>query len=305
MAGGVISSGSFARALWPGINTWYGLSYNDYPVEYTSIFDTKKSRKAFEDMQGLSGFGLAQVKSEGNPISYDSASQAFLTRYQHTVYALGFIITREIVEDDQYDVVGQFKASSLARSMRQTKEINGANIYNRAFDSNYTYGDGKQILVNNHPRFSGAGTYSNVLAVASDLSEAALEQAMIDIGGFTDDRGLLIAAKVRKLVIPRQLAFEATRITKADLRVGTANNDPNALKSMGLVPDVIVNHYFTDPDAWFLLTDIPNGMTYFERRADEFNMDSDFDTENAKYKATGRYSFGCTDPRAVFGSPGA
>jgi len=305
MAGGVISSGSFARALWPGINTWYGLSYKDYPVEYTSIFDTKKSRKAFEDMQGLSGFGLAQVKNEGNPISYDSASQAFLTRYQHTVYALGFIITREIVEDDQYDVVGQFKASSLARSMRQTKEINGANIYNRAFDSNYTYGDGKQILVNNHPRFSGAGTYSNVLAVASDLSEAALEQAMIDIGGFTDDRGLLIAAKVRKLVIPRQLAFEATRITKADLRVGTAHNDPNALKSMGLVPDVTVNHYFTDPDAWFLLTDIPNGMTYFERRADEFNMDSDFDTENAKYKATGRYSFGCTDPRAVFGSPGA
>lgn len=305
MAGGITNSSSFARALWPGINTWFGMDYNDYPVEFTSIFDKKTSRKAFEDVMGLSGFGLAQKKDEGSSVNYDAASQSFLTRYQHTVFALGFIITREIYEDDQYDVVGSLKAKSLARSMRQTKEINGANIYNRAFNGSYTYGDGSAILVNNHARFSSAGTYSNILAVASDLSEAAIEQAVIDIGGFTDDRGLLIAAKVRKLVIPRQLQFEATRILKADLRVGTTNNDPNAIKLLGSVPEMVMNHYLSDTDAWFLLTDIPNGMTYFERRADEFGMDEDFDTENAKYKATSRYSFGVSDPRSLYGSPGA
>jgi hypothetical protein len=305
MAGGIVTTSSFARALWPGINTWYGMDYNDYPVEYTAIFDVKKSRKAFEDVQGLSGFGLAQIKPEGSSINYDAPSQAFLTRYQHTVFALGFIITREIYEDDQYDIIGQLKARALARSMRQTKEINGANIYNRAFNASYTYGDGSAILVNNHARFSSAGTYSNVLATPADLSEAALEQASIDIAGFTDDRGLLIAAKPEALIIPRQLVFEANRILKSDLRVGTNNNDINAIKQMGLIPRVIMNHYLTDPDAWFIKTSIPNGMTYFERRGDEFGMEEDFDTENAKYKATSRYSFGISDPRGLYGSPGA
>ena len=208
------------------------------------------------------------------------------------------------MEDDQYDVVGQRKAQGLAYSMRQTKEVIAANVYNRAFNSAFVGGDGKELLATDHPNFAG-GTWSNELAVAADLSEAALEQAHIDIGGFTNDRGLLIAAKAKTLIIPRQLAFEAKRILGSDLRVGTANNDTNAMKDMGLVPEVIVNHYLTDTDAWFIRTDVPHGMKHFERRADAFEMDNDFDTENAKFKATARYSFGWTDPRGLFGSPGA
>jgi len=300
----IINSGSFAKALWPGVNAWYGKAYSEYPVEYTKLFETFKSSRAFEEDVGVSSFGLAVVKPEGSPISYDSERQAYITRYSHVVYALGFMITREIMDDDLYDVVGQRKAQGLAFSMRQTKEVVAANVYNRAFNSSYTGGDGKELLATDHPLFAG-GTWSNELATAADLSEAALEQAHIDIAGFTNDRGLLISVRPKTLVIPRQLMFEAKRITAPTGRPGTDTNDVNAMKAMGLVPEVVVNHYLTDADAWFLRTDVPHGMKHFERRADSFDMDNDFDTENAKFKATARYSFGWTDPRGLFGSPGA
>lgn len=300
----IINTGSFAKALWPGVNRWYGKAYNDYPTEYDKIFENRSSSKAFEEDVMIASFGLALQKPEGAPISYDTERQGFITRYQHTVFALGFIITREMMEDDQYDIVGQRKAQGLARSIRQTKEINGANIYNRAFNASFVGGDGVSMVNASHPNITG-GTWSNQIATASDLSEAALEQAHIDIAAFTDDRGLLIAAKPKTLVIPRQLIFEAKRILSSNGRVGSDVNDLNALKDMGIVQNTVVNHYFTDPDAWFLLTDVPNGPAYFERRADEFGMDNDFDTENAKYKATSRYSFGWTDARGIYGSPGA
>lgn len=300
----IINSGSFAKALWPGVNAWYGKAYSEYPVEWTKLFEQFKSTRQFEEDVGVSSFGLAVVKPEGAPIYYDSERQAFITRYQHVTYALGFIITREIMEDDQYDVVGQRKAQGLAFSMRQSKEIIAANVYNRAFNSSYTGGDGKELLATDHPLFAG-GTLANELSTAADLSEASLEQAHIDIAGFTNDRGLLISVRPKALIIPRQLMFEAKRITAPTGRPGTDTNDVNAMKAMGLVPEVVVNHYLTDTDAWFLRTDAPHGMKYFERRGDSFDMDNDFDTENAKYKATARYSFGWTDPRGLFGSPGA
>jgi hypothetical protein len=301
---GVITTSSFAKALWPGVNAWYGKAYNDYTTEWDKLFEKNTSKKAYEEDVGLTGFGLAKVKSEGAPIEYDSERQGFTTRYQHVVYALGFVITREMYEDDQYDVIGKRKAQGLARSMRQTKEIVGANVFNRAFNSNYKGGDGVELIATNHPNVTG-GTWSNELATASDLSEAALEQAAIDIYAFTDDRGLLIAAKPQKLVIASANQFEATRILEADGRTGTDSNDPNVIKTKGVIPSVIVNHYLTDPDAWFLLTDINDGLKYFERRGDAFEQDNDFDTENAKFKATARYSFGWTDARAIYGSEGA
>lgn len=300
----IINSSSFAKALWPGVNAWYGKAYGEYPVEFTKLFDSYKSSKAFEEDVGVTSFGLAVQKPEGAPISYDTERQAFITRYSHVVYALGFIITREIMEDDQYDVVGQRKAQGLAYSMRQTKEIVAANVYNRAFNGSYVGGDGVSLISASHPNYAG-GTWSNTLATAADLSEAALEQACIDIAGFTNDRGLLIATKPKTLILPRQLMFEAKRILGSDGRVGTDNNDVNAIKTMGLIPEVVVNHYLTDTDAWFIKTDVPHGMKYFERRADAFEMDNDFDTENAKFKATARYSFGWTDPRGLYGSAGA
>lgn len=298
---GVITSGSFAKALWPGVNAWYGKSYNDYATEWDKLFDKNTSSKAYEEDVGLSSLGLAAVKAEGAPITYDSERQGFTTRYNHVVYALGFIITREAYEDDQYDVVGKKKANALARSMRQTKEIVAANVYNRATTSGYTGGDGVVLLSASHVNVAG-GTYSNIQS--ADLSEAALEQAFIDIEGFTDDRGLIIAAKPKSLIIPRQLRFEANRILKSDGRVGTDNNDTNALKDSGLFTNIVVNHYLTDADAWFIRTDVPEGMKYFERRGDAFEMDNDFDTENAKFKASGRYSFGWSDPRGLYGSMG-
>lgn len=300
----VMTTGSFAKALWPGVNAWYGKAYNDYPLEYTDLFDTFKSTRTFEEDVGISSFGLAVQKAEGAGITYDNERQGFITRFQHVVFSLGFIITREMMEDDQYDIVGQRKAQGLARSMRLTKEIVGANVYNRAFNASFVGGDGVSMINAAHPNIAG-GTFSNLIATASDLSEAALEQAVIDIQGYVDDRGLLIAAKAKSLVIPRQLIFEAKRILGSDLRVGGDVNDLNALKTMGMIPSVVANHYLTDVDAWFIRTDVPHGMKYFERRADEFNMDNDFDTENAKFKATSRYSFGWTDPRGIYGSPGA
>ncbi len=301
---GVINTCSFAKALWPGVNAWYGKAYDEYPVEYTSLFDKNSSSRAWEEDVGTSGFGLAVQKGEGAPISYDSERQGFITRYQHAVFALGFVITREMVEDDQYDIVGKRKAEGLAFSMRQTKEIIGANVYNRAFSGSYLGGDGVAMIANNHPNIKG-GTWSNTLSTAADLSEAALEQACIDIAGFTNDAGLLIAVRPETLIIPRQLMFEAKRILQTEGRVGTDLNDLNALKTLGVIPKVVTNHYLTDQDAWFIRTNVKHGMKYFERRADNFEMDNDFDTENAKFKATARYSFGWTDPRGIYGSAGA
>jgi hypothetical protein len=299
-----INSGSFAKALWPGVNSWYGQAYNEHGVEYTDLFDTSSSRKAFEEDMGTSMFGLAAVKPEGSSVSYDTAQQGYLTRYTHVTYGLGFIITREMVDDDLYDVIGKKRASGLAFSMRQTKEIVGANVYNRAFTAGYTGGDGSILLVNSHPNVAG-GTYSNVTTAAT-LSEASLEDLCIDIMQAENDRGHQIALTPQCLIINPELVFEADRILNSPLRVGTADNDLNALKNMGKFPQgVKVNHYLTDTNAYFIRTNCPDGMKHFERRGDDFGMDNDFDTDNAKYKATGRYSFGWTDPRGLYGNAGA
>lgn len=252
----------------------------------------------------MSSFGLLVQKPEGSGITYDSERQGFITRYQHVVYALGFVITKEMMEDDQYDIVGERKAQGMAFSVRQTKETLAANVYNRAFNSSYTGGDGKEMIATDHPNIAG-GTWSNELATPADLSEAALEQACKDIAAFTNDRGLLIGVRPKSLIISRDMPFEAKRILFSDGRPATANNDLNALKVMGMIPEVIVNHYLTDLDAWFIRTNVKNGLKHFERRADSFDMDNDWDTENAKFKATFRSSWGWTDPRAIFGSQGA
>lgn len=299
-----ITSSSFAKLLWPGLNAVYGTNYKDYPEEWTQLFEKGKSDKAYEEDLGYSGLGLASVKAEGAPITYDSDRQGFTTRYNHVTYANGFIITREMFEDNQYQQVGARKAAALARSLKRTKEIVGANIFNRAFTAGYTGGDGVVLLSNAHVNVAG-GTYSNILATPADLSEAALEQACIDIWAFTDDRGLLIAAKPKCLVIHPSNQFEAKRILGSEGRYQTADNDLNAIKTMGVIPEVITNHYLTDADAWFIKTDVTDGLKYFERRADAFEMDNDFDTENAKFKATGRFSFGWSDPKALYGTPGA
>ncbi|MHC4988090.1 MAG: phage major capsid protein [Planctomycetota bacterium] len=299
-----INSSSFAKALWPGINAWYGNKYDEHPEEFSALFDQESSSRAYEEDQGTTGFGMANSKAEGAGITYDEESQAFTTRYQHVVYALGFIITREIFEDDQYDVVGKRRSEGLAFSMRQTKETVAANVYNRAENPSYTGGDGVELLSSAHPNFSG-GTWANELSTPADLSEAALEQACIDIMKFTNDRGLKIAVRPETLIIPVDLVFEAKRILESPGRVGTADNDLNALNAMGKFTNVVANHYLTDQDAWFIRTNVQNGMKCFERRAMEFGMDNDFDTENAKYKASERYSFGWTDPRGLFGSMGA
>ena len=296
-----INTGNFAKALWPGVNKWYGEAYAEHSTEYTDLFDTETSRKAYEETMSVSGLGLASVKTQGGSVPYDSMQQGFLTRFNHVVYGLGFVITREMVEDDLYDVIGKQRASALAFSMRQTKEIVGANVYNRAFDSTYTSGDGKEMIASDHPNVAG-GTWSNIQS--ADLSEAALEQACIDVMKWENDRGLKIAVMPEKLIVPVDLVFEADRILNTPLRVGTADNDINSLNKMGKFPGGIVsNHYLTDVDAWFVRTNV-KGLKHFERRADDFSMDNDFDTDNAKYKATGRYSFGWDDPRAIYGSAG-
>jgi hypothetical protein len=304
---GVINTGSFAKALWPGINKWYGEAYKEWPVEYKNLFDEEKSTKAYEEDVGVSGFGLAGEKSEGAPLSYDEASQAFTDRYVHKTYALGFIVTEEAMEDNQYNlsVLGKKQAQALAFSMRQTKEVLGANIYNRAFTAGYTYGDGVILCSNAHPNKAG-GTFSNVPVVAADLSEASLEQACIDIADYRNDRGLRISMMPKTLNIPKELMFEAERILKSTLQNDTANNAINALKSTGMFSGgVQVNHYFTDADAWFIRTNCLDGMKFMNRRATRFGMDDDFDTSNAKFKASFRCSFGNTDPRAIYGSAGA
>jgi hypothetical protein len=303
----VITSGSFALDLMPGINKHYGDAYKEYPIEYTNIFATESSTRAFERDVQTTGFGLASIMPEGEGVSYDTANQGFNKDYTHVQYGLGFIITRIMVEDDQYERVSKTRAQSLAFSIRQTKEILGANILNRAFNSSYTGGDGVELCATTHPNGGGAGgTQQNELTAAADLSEAALEQAYIDIGNWENDRGLRISIQPRRLIIPINLKFDADRILKSNQRVDTADNDINALRAANVFPEgAYVNHYLTDTDAWFIITNCPNGLKYFEREAERFGVDNDFDTDNAKFKATFRCSFGWTDWRGCFGSPGA
>ncbi|OHD28157.1 MAG: hypothetical protein A2Y38_15610 [Spirochaetes bacterium GWB1_59_5] len=301
-----MTSGNFAKLLWPGIKKIYGDKYDAHKTEYTDIFKKETSDKSYEEYQGLSGFGLAQKKPEGQGIAFDTMRQGFTTRATNVVYALGFIITRELYDDDQYSKVSTQRARALAHSMRQTKEIVGANHINRAFTSGYTFGDGKTLCATDHPNVAG-GSFSNMLAVASDLNQAALEQMAIDLMNFTDDRGLKIAVMPKKLLIAPQNTFEAERILKSALEYDTANNAINALKSKNVFPEgIAINHYLTDPDAFFILTD-QDGLVYQERDADDFNQppENDWDTENARYKARARYTFTAYDPRAIYGSAGA
>ena len=302
---GTITTGSFAKALWPGINKWYGLKYNEYSPEWPEIFDKNTSSKAFEEEVGATGYGLAQVKTEGASITYDDMEQGFISRYTHITYALGFIITQEMFDDNLYSEIGLRRAQSLAFSIRQTKEVVAANVLNRAFSSSYTGGDGLELCSELHVNKSG-GTWANELDTAADLSDTSLEQACIDIAGFTNDRGLTIKVLPKKLIIPPDLEFEAARILKSIQQPGTANNDINAIRVLGKIPQgYCVNHFLTDADAWFIKTDIPDGLKLFQRKAMSFSMDNDFDTTNAKFRAMERYSVGASDKRGIYGSPGA
>jgi len=305
---GVITTGNFAKDLVPGVKTWYMTKYKEYPIEYLDIFEKQTSNRAFEEEVGTTGFGLAAIKAEGYGIAYDDQSQGFVNRYTHVTYGLGFIITREMYEDGIAVTTALRRAGALAFSIRQTKEIIGANVLNRAFNSTYHMGansDGKELCSDEHPNKSG-GKWKNELTTAADLSEVALEQACIDIAAFKTDRGLTIAIRPLKLIIPPALEFDAYRILKSIGRVDSANNDINALRASGKIPQgVAVNHYLTDTDAWFLKTDCPDGLKFMERRADSFGTENDFDTENAKFRASFRGSYGWSDPRGIFGSPGA
>ncbi len=300
----LITVSSYAKAMWPGVNAWYGAEQTKYKPEWPQLFESYDSDRNFEEDVGLSGYGLAVKKTEGATVSCDTARQGFTTRYTHAVYALGMMISREAYEDDQYGIVGKKKAEDLAFSLQQTKEILGANVYNNAFTSGFTGGDGSILAVSSHPNVAG-GTWSNVPSSAVDFSEAALEQAVIDIANWTNDRGLRIAVLPKSLIIPVNLWFDVTRILRADKQPDTLNNNPNAVKLLGLVPEVVVNHYLTDTDAWFLRTNVKHGMKHFTRWADKFEMDNDTDTFNAKYIASFRDSWGWTDPKAIYASQGA
>lgn len=304
---GIISTANFSKLLWPGINKIYGDTYAEHPVEYAGIFDKVSSSKAFEEYQGITGFGLAPIKTQGAAISMDSAGQGYTTRLTNLVYALAFTITREMYDDGQYGPISSRLSKALAFSMRQTKEIVMANILNRAFTSTYAGGDGKEMCATDHPNVTG-GTFSNELAVAADISGAALEEACIAIMNFQNDRGLQINIMPKSLIIPPALVFEAERILKSSLEYDSANNAINALKSTGMFPGgITVNHYLTDTDAWFIKTNCPEGLIYQERDADNFNAaaENDYLTESAVYKARMRFSGGWIDPRGIYGSPGA
>ncbi len=299
-----INKGLFAKSLWPGVHAWWGDAYNEHTMQYPELFDMEYSSKAFEEDVQFVGMGMASVVAEGGSVTFDSMKQGFLTRYTHIKYGLGFILTDEMIEDDQYGVIAKKSATAIGYSMRQAKETVAANVYIRAFNSNFTLSDGKEMCATDHPNISG-GTWQNELSTASDLSEAALEQACIDIGDWTNDRGLKISARPLKLIIPNELQFEAERILTSTLRVGLADNDPNAIRQMGKFPGgVVMNNYLTDADAWFIRTDVKNSLMHYERRADALSDDIDFGSDNIKYKATARYSFGVTDQRGIFGSPG-
>ena len=302
-----ISRAQLLKELLPGLNALFGMEYAKYGDEHAEIYETESSERSFEEETKLSGFSAAPVKNEGAAIEYDNAQEAWTARYTHETVAMGFSITEEAIEDNLYDSLSARYTKALARAMAYTKQVKAAAILNQAFtgSGNPTYGDGKVLCATDHPLVSG-GSNSNRPAVAADLNETSLEAAVIQIAGWTDERGLLIAAQPRKLVIPPNLQFVATRLLQTEGRVGTADNDINAIRNNGSIPEgYTVNHYLTDTDAWFLMTDVPNGLKHFERTPLSTSMDADFDTGNSRYKARERYSFGVSDPLGIFGSPGA
>ena len=301
---GIITTGSHPKALWPGVKAWWGMTYNEHITEYDKLFDKDSSSKNYEEIVQSTGFGLVPVKGQGQGIQYDSQVQGFTTRFTHVAYGLGYIVTKEELDDNLYMELSKSRSAALAMSFRQTKENVAANIYNRAFSSTYTGGDGKALCATDHPNTSG-GTFSNKPAVDADLSEASLEDATIALMGFQNDRGLLINVLPRSLIIARQEWYNANRILKSVYTPGSANNDINVLKATNALPEgIVMNHYLTSPHAWFIRTNVQNGMKYFERTPVSFDQDNDFDTMNAKAKGYERYSFGWADPRAVYGSNG-
>jgi len=305
-----INTGNIAKLLWPGLNTIYGHEYAEYPLERSQIFEEKVSKKAFEEVIGMTGYGLATVKSEGAPIQYDTQQQGFLTRFNPVVYGIGFVITEEAVEDNLYKEVGLDGTKGIAYSMRQTDETIHANILNRAFNTSYTGGDGSTLIASTgagsttHANVSG-GTWTNGPTTDSDLNQAALEQAVIDIAKFKDDRGKKIRIMPKQLIVPVDLQFDAERILESVLQSNSADNAVNVLKTMGSIPQVVTNHYLTDTDAWFLQTDSKKGMCTFMRRATSFAIDSEFDSSNMKFKGTMRLAAGWVDPRCMYGSEGS
>ena len=300
-----ISRAQLLKELLPGLNALFGLEYSRYGEEHKEIYETETSERSFEEETKLAGFSAAPVKPEGQASAYDNAQEAWTARYNHETIAMGFSITEEAIEDNLYDSLSARYTKALARAMAYTKQVKAAAVLNNGFSSAVTYGDGVSLFSTAHPLVSG-GTNSNRPAVAADLNETSLEAAVIQIAGWTDERGLLIAAKPRKLVVPPSLMFVATRLLETELRVATADNDVNALKSMGSIPEgYTVNHFLTDTNAWFLTTDVPNGLKHFVRTPLQTSMDADFDTGNARYKSRERYSFGVSDPLGIYGSPGA
>ena len=300
-----ISRQQLAKELEPGLNALFGLEYKNYENQHTEIFDIENSDRAFEEEVMLSSFANAAVKAEGAAVTFDNANESFTSRYTHETVALAFAITEEAIEDNLYDRIATRYTKALARSMAQTKQIKAANVLNNGFSSSFPGGDGKELFATDHPTVS-AGDLKNELSTSADLSETSLEQAMIDIGQFKDERGFKIAARGLKLIIPSELQFTAERILKSPARVGTADNDLNALSSKGMLPQgYVVNNYLTDTDAFFIKTDVPNGMKMFNRANLKTAMEGDFDTGNVRYKARERYSFGFSDWRGMFGSPGA
>ena len=302
-----ISRAQLLKELLPGLNALFGLEYKRYGEEHKEIYETEKSERSFEEETKLSGFSAAPVKNEGSAIAYDNAQEAFTARYNHETIALGFSITEEAIEDNLYDSLSGRYTKALARAMAYTKQVKAASVLNNGFtnSSQYYGGDGVPLFSTQHPLVSG-GVNSNRPTTGADLNETSLENAVIQISLWTDERGLLIAAMPRKLIIPPQLQFVATRLLETNLRVGTTDNDINAIKNNGSIPEgYAINHYLTDPNAWFLTTDVPNGMKHFERMPLSNSMDGDFDTGNVRYKARERYSFGWSDPLGMFGSPGA
>ena len=300
-----ISRSQLVKELEPGLNALFGLEYSRYENEHAEIFLTETSDRAFEEEVMLTGFSGAEVKQEGAPVVFDQASEAYTSRYTHETIALAFAITEEAIEDNLYDRLASRYTRALARSMANTKQVKAAAVLNNAFNSSFTGGDGKELIATDHPLANG-GTFSNELATPADLNETSLEQSLIDIAAFVDERGLRIAIQGRKLIIPKELQFTAERLMKTPLRVGTADNDINAIKNMGMIPEGYrVNHFLTDTDAYFIMTDAPNGLKHFVRSPIKTAIEGDFDTGNVRFKARERYVFGFSDPRGIFGSPGA
>ena len=300
-----ISRSQLLKELLPGLNALFGLEYAKYGEEHKEIYEAENSERSFEEETKLSGFGAAPVKTEGAAVSYDNAQEAFTARYTHETIAMGFAVTEEAMEDNLYDSLSSRYTKALARAMAYTKQVKAAATLNNGFNSSFAGGDGVELFSTAHPLVSG-GTNSNEPATAADLNETSLEAAVIQIAAWTDERGLLIAAQPRKLIIPPALMFVATRLLETDGRVGTADNDLNVLRNNGSIPEgYAVNHYLTDTNAWFLTTDVPNGLKHFVRTPMNTSMDGDFDTGNVRYKARERYSFGFSDPLGMFGSPGA